>query len=65
VKSRYAIAVGTDLAVVVVIFTNIIMDYIFDEIQHDKHYKRKRENVKRSWLEVFLENEFEHIILYL
>jgi len=27
------------------IFTNIVMDDIFDDVQHDKYYERKRENV--------------------
>jgi hypothetical protein len=29
---------GADVTIVM-IFTNIIMDYVFDEIQHDKHYE--------------------------
>ena len=52
-----------DLPIDVVVFPDIVMNDIFNYIQHDKHEKREHEDVERSRLEVFLEDEFEHCIV--
>jgi len=48
------------MSISIVIFTDIIMDYILDYIQHDKYNERKRKNMKRPRLEIFLNDKVEH-----
>lgn len=48
----------------VVVFTDIIMNDIFDDVQYNEYEKREHEYIECPFFEILPINKFKHTIVY-